>query len=551
MLPNQANKNLQSLLAPVFEKWHQILPSKNWVYHAHSDDFGVQIKKILLSPEIHERKEDPIKSTLAGKKIWNGIDFFFTSQNFENVAKHLGIAIVKTQKFYFPRDHFFYISNQKIKTIPSLRVLETAISNTHSANLFLDKTAATHTKNQLFNKWSGYSETLISRTSNEKKLLKAEDFTYSYVEGGNVYQVTNAKEEKVVLVGADHLMHSLVSLELTNPSWEDLAKTVLKSPFAQLKIEIADTLDFNNLRRLAEEMYAYGLLQHQGKTGVIDQQKLLDLLIMKFMTGNPIINPVERGWFRQVAVLTNSVEPLALGSDEILKLKDIVSLYLMKKKIVQALIAKDFEVDINHLHFITQINCHLDLFLRPGPKGSIFLIDYGFTKELLEKLLEFSKEDQGHLKQYLKTAEKLDIELSPLLNKVRHELEQADLIVIPTPGHFVYESETMYQEFPMPSEGFSINFINSLTGWSAKTKATYYIAHGVQVGKELGTLLMDTFALFLERYVPHIETYFIGRDPKNLSDFSEAMDSWNRLETQSGIHCYTFELDAKDQTSES
>ena len=58
---------------------------------------------------------------------------------------------------------------------------------------------------------------------------------------------------------------------------------------------------------------------------------------------------------------------------------------------------------------------------------------------------------------------------------------------------------------------------------------------------------MNAFTHYLRSYVSDIEVYFIGRSPQDPRDFSEAMDWWNRLETQAGIRSVAaFEITCKE-----
>lgn len=551
--PHQKIFNLDPILNPVFEKWVKKLPDLRRSYQAYSDDFGVWIQSLLVSKEIQERQFDELQSQFANKRMWKGMDFWHTSKNFEEVTKLLGIDLIRSEKFYFVRDHFFRKPGLNLTAYLSPKLSE-AIQRTHSSNLILDKTATTHTKNQLFNKWSGYSQMHAERTEAELKKLflgPAKVCKYTYFEGGNVWHVTDSLGKLKVLIGEDHLMQTLLTLALENSPWENLAKEVGLS-FDSLISEIDSKISGNDLTKVAEEAYSLGLL---GEGGLIERKELLNILLIKFLNGPAPIYPFEKGWFRNMAMQLRVLKPLDPNDVEMQR-KAVIE-YLAKKKITCHLMAQDFGVAAQDLHCITQVNSHLDTFLRPGPNHTFFLVNYGFLAEILEKIYhskEFTllpKEDQEHLLRYLSSAKKMEQELGPLIKKAEEQIRKAGFLVLPIPGHFVYESKTMYQEFPMPSEGNTINFINSLTGWSEKTKRYFYIAHGLSVGQQLGSLLMDLFALFLEKYVPDLDVFFIGRDPDNPSDFGEALDAWNRLETQAGIHCHTFELKAQSHPESS
>lgn len=488
--------------------------------------------------------EDPAKSLLAKKRMWEGMTFLHTAENMEALALELGIALRETDKFFYPRDCFLLLADGSIRMPYFSQQLQTAVERTHSSNLYLDQTGATRTKNQLFNGWTGYSRLFTQESCNTYRNIFQSDpltFAYTYVEGGNTFSLTNREGVLKVLIGRDHLTETLHLLDLEQRPWDELAKETYGQPLSTLREELTKSLTPGEWRKLAEEMFSEGLLLQAGRSGLIDRKQQLNLMMIKFMTGAPTISREERGWLRKLGVQTGIIPQFVQPSDSD---KMAIATYLSKKAITHRLMAKDFKVSPENVHFITQVNYHLDLFLRPGPNSSIFLLNFAFCKDLLDALSQtsLSEMDREHLQRYMETAAKFDLELGPLLKEVEKELEQAGFTVIPMPGYFLYESKTMYKEFPMPSEGWNINFINALSGWSPRTGKQYYITHGLQVGDQLGDLIMDMFVFFMHGYLPGLELYFIGRNPSNLADFSEAMDWWNRLETGSGIHCATFEL---------
>ncbi len=154
--------------------------------------------------------------------------------------------------------------------------------------------------------------------------------------------------------------------------------------------------------------------------------------------------------------------------------------------------------------------------------------------------MDLPENDVLLLEGYLETAIKMDLELGSMLNEVGDQLCAAGFTVIRTPGHFIYEPYGMYEEFPMPSQGICINFMNGIAGWSSNCNFHFFITHGISVGEKVGQLLMDQFSSFMKSNIPDITLYFIGYNPDDKKDFSEALDFWNRLETQSGIHCASF-----------
>jgi hypothetical protein len=71
---------------------------------------------------------------------------------------------------------------------------------------------------------------------------------------------------------------------------------------------------------------------------------------------------------------------------------------------------------------------------------------------------------------------------------------------------------------------------------------------------DLETLVKTTFvnkdAQHFWHYVPTIRVYYVGKDPDNQEDFSQAM-SWQKEEKQAGVHCFTFELETEEHLDSS
>ena len=119
---------------------------------------------------------------------------------------------------------------------------------------------------------------------------------------------------------------------------------------------------------------------------------------------------------------------------------------------------------------------------------------------------------------------------------IRNQLEQSGFIVIPTPGVFFgYDKGFSDKEF------YSINFMNSITGFSPKNQHYYYITGGAQ--GRLGKILMDVFAEFISSQCENTVIYYTGRKGKDPTDFQEAFTNLNQQHC--GVHCLTNELETK------
>lgn len=542
-------------MAPVLSAWTVKLPACSLPPQPHTDDFGMEIAELLMAPETEEKTHSLLKSILAGKNMWDGITFKHTAQNLKAIANQLGMSIQQASSFYYVRDAFLRLKDGSIACAAESGVLEKAMEGVHSSNLYLDKTATTRTRNQLFNHWSGFAAHYVSPMQKDRELLFPKAYRRlpnSYLEGGNVLRLSNGREEQVVLVGEDHRLQTLMLLELEGRNWEALGvEAALADSFHERIQDVAARLTAEEIWCSAEEMYSLGLLLHKGKSGLLAADQQLNLLLAKFFLpgkGGTIISEEERGWLRELAIASGMLGDFQLNAAELERVRSSVAEYLVKQEIVHALMACDLQVAKQHLHFIAQANYHLDAFMAPAPQRAVFMVNYALLAELLTVIkaaqvaLELSEGDVMLLDGYLAAAQKFDRELGGLLALTRRQLEAAGLTVIPLPAHLLYEPSDMYVHFPMPSEGLCINFINALTGYSSALKAPYYITHGLHAGEQVGGLCMELFASCLRQYMPSVAVYFIGYDPDHPEDFSEGLDFWNRLETQSGIHCVTFPL---------
>jgi hypothetical protein len=307
-----------------------------------------------------------------------------------------------------------------------------------------------------------------------------------------------------------------------------------------------------------EGMYAQGLLATgKGKEkgfitqeeiskiiGQVDLQKEKDTLYP--LNGNPYMN---------VAKELKLYVPLDLSATQKKNGIDIAAEYLSQIQFTKQIIAMSFSLKPEQMFFIPQLDYHLDIFLRPGPNGSIFVQDFSFCVKLLGEIancetLSLTCLDKAMLQRYINTAEKLDRELGPLCSKVKEILSKAGLCVIPAPGLFYDVSPDLLDSIhPDEALTFNLNFLNAITGWSSKTKSYYYLAMGAGVGDRLGSTLMRSFESFLKHSQADIEVGFLGYDPDNESDFSEGMRWYNRRSSRAGPHCFAFALETKAHKS--
>jgi hypothetical protein len=214
--------------------------------------------------------------------------------------------------------------------------------------------------------------------------------------------------------------------------------------------------------------------------------------------------------------------------------------YLAQQEFIRTILfPEELRCSAEQVKFFPQIAYHLDMAMAPGPKGSVFLQDFEMSVQLLQAIkdnataLHLTEADLKLLCSFSETTKRLGSELKPLMEDTKGGLKAAGYHVIPTPGAFyAYDRD----------QPFNFNFLNCLTGYSEKTGHIYYIASGAKTDGKLAEVLMDSYTEFLQANCNDIAVYFVGRNPDNPSNFSEARDTLNRVNSQQGPHCLSFEL---------
>ena len=205
----------------------------------------------------------------------------------------------------------------------------------------------------------------------------------------------------------------------------------------------------------------------------------------------------------------------------------------------QTLFPTELETSRQEINFIQQPGYHIDLFICPGPKGSLFVQDYLLALEVLatikakEKQLNLSESEIQQLDSFIKTTSEICRDLDPMMKTLQSQLENAGFIVIPTPGAFFGYAPND------PTEETNINFINSITGFSPQNDHYYYITAGAQ--GHLGRILMDVFAEFIHSQCENTVVYYTGRKRSDLTNFEEAQLHSNS-DNAFGPHCLANEL---------
>lgn len=511
---------LRKLLPPAVS-----LPS-SFVYQEDTNDFGIELQHLLFS--------SPLKSL--------NFNFDHLFQDISDIADREGFQL--TTADFYPRDCFIRTRNfVKTFVLPnSKELLEQAIEKALSKAAYFGESGAFCARVKCLQGYLGTSVgTIYHQNVGQFTSFKRSSFP-AYIEGGNLFTLTNKTGRRKILIGKDHLAQIHANLRLE--------KYFDSHPPAPLNFSLSD----EEIRKFAEEMYALGLLRlsigQEKKSGYISPSMIAEVL-SEFYDAKD----VERLTFRKLAI-EKGLTPFVLEEKDIEEARPLVEKYVAQRKALEEGLAKEFEVMPEDLHFIPQLAYHLDVFLQPGPKGSIFLQDFSLCKNILEQLndidtflsLRLGPDDRFMLARYLASAKKLEKELGPLLIEARNELEKAGFIVIPTPGIFFDLHEKR------DDRTYHLNFLNAITGWSEKQKHYFYVATGATVGTHLGAFLMKLFERFLEQYETNSKIYFVGENPKKEGDFSQVMDLWNQTQSESegltlgpmaGTHCLSFEKASK------
>ncbi len=214
--------------------------------------------------------------------------------------------------------------------------------------------------------------------------------------------------------------------------------------------------------------------------------------------------------------------------------------------VVKELFPAELRCREDQVMFLPQIAGHLDMAMAPGPKGSIFLQDHDVSVRLLESITAnaekfgLSFEDLEHVRSFTVTTMSLGIELKPLYEETKIRLKEAGYHVIPMPGAFY-----SYHN----GKPFNINFLNCVTGYSEETGRFYLIAPGTKTDGKVGGALMDCYVEVLRSHCNDLAVYYVGRSPSDEKDFTEAVYTTNRENSQLGPHCLSFELKISPHTT--
>lgn len=518
--PSAANLStsiLKKMLLPPIS-----LPSKPFRYAAHSHDFGRKIKHLLLLK--------PGEGNLGS--MLRKADSIF--QNIVDIANTEGIKVNRPRKFYYPRDHILMgKEGPQCVDFPSSEITKIAYARTNSFFIYFEK-------NSLLTFNAAFKPILGQGISNQESAFL--DLSYlqrartAYIEGGNHFRLTNASGKEKILIGEYHLYHILCQLRLskyfeTHPPSDNIP------------------LSDEQILQGAEEMYALDLLRlgegKDKKSGFLSTEAIEDAIASA--QDNKAFS------IRKAAIDKGLIRSFQAEEVDLEEARPVVTNYLRQKEGAKAYLAELFGVSQDDLHFIPQLEYHLDVFLQPGPRGSLFIPDFSYTKHILKKLAEqaanlgLNMQDSIMIQRYMLGMISCE-EAKPLLEAVKKEVIVAGFIPIPAPCSF-YDFQLQ-----MDNPSRHVRFLNGVTGWNKDHY--YYITLGAQVGPRLGQVFMKIYELFLQQYEPSIKVHYVGENPQQKGDFTPAMQLWNQVESAAdnsikeigagaGVHCFTCELETE------
>lgn len=500
---------LEESITHVFEKKRVPLAKGNFTYKKFTQDFGVEIKEILQS-EMEPR----------------------TGANFGKLAQNLGITVKVLKGHSKARDCFFHQNERFIS--PYLKIddstlsikdqnspmsmLEKAIQS--ATSLFCYRSALSYLRDPKLRQIFGNvnSEQVLSDNPSLLK-IKTNPASKFYFEGRNQITISSPKglqalfEEQTLMTN-----YWLIGLAcaIDRDGLDKIAKDLNKQ-FDQVQINL-------------EEMHELGRLtnpNNRNSTGLID--------LKKFESFDDILNIIAKE--------PHYIEPMKAlrrdNKDRMRKMSRHAAKYTCQKIETLRLIAAQMGLKEDNIIRIPSVFYPLNNYLRPGPKGTLFILDFELCVNICEYLLQKAKHlslsdvDIGHLKIYKNSAEKRYNETDSFLKTAEDNLKSKGFKTIPFPGYFSYDSK---------DENHCFNFMNFLSGWSSKTQKYFMINGGITVGDNLGRVFMDVFASFMHQYIEKekLDIHFIGKSKKS-SDFRENMEMWRSENLLGGIYDKTFE----------
>lgn len=507
---------IETELSEIFEKWHVPLDPSPCEYKPHTQDFGIEIQEMLISGTYGRFEQ------IFAKNGKLALDVLI--DHLEDVLGQLGVTVKRTHYPIAVRDHFLNSTNGEVQKLPRPVNVKKSLDRAHSLNFYFNEVGYTRNTNPFLKGFTGATSDLIERTMD---IFPNPPELSGYMEGGNTFILTDQNGDPQLLVGREHFYTTLncrPTVKSDNPS----------------------SLSNEKICRVAEKMYAQGLLKINGSVCLMGEEKIVD-----FFSDHNVASTSSKPEGEGHTLLTMAIEKglfkrFSLQESQIENAAPLVANYLQRKKETKAYIAKGLNIKPENIQSLPQVMYHLDVFLKPGPKRSVFVQDFSMNiamiKMLLTKaeILNLTSEDKKLLTRMLTVSEKMHQDLGPLLQKATDKIKEAHLKPVSMPGIFYDTSDE--------EKSFNFNFMNAISGWSRKTERYYYITSGIQVGDRLGGIFMEMFTKFLKSYESRLDVFFIGGPKENRKDFSNAMTLWNDGQVLSGPHCYSFETKTASHT---
>lgn len=185
-------------------------------------------------------------------------------------------------------------------------------------------------------------------------------------------------------------------------------------------------------------------------------------------------------------------------------------------------------VDESDIIYLNLPDDHIDMHLRPGPNGVMFMNDFNLSANMIDAVLsnpkyssKLSIEERQTLKAFKTDAIKMKAEKGAVYKEMKTRIKASGFDVVSLPGVFSNgEAE----------DKISVNFMNGIMGTG--NKGTYFISNGSNV-----KILNNIFASTLSNYgIDNV--YFVGRN-SNKINFNSSNES---IEARGGIDCRAIEI---------
>lgn len=358
--------------------------------------------------------------------------------------------------------------------------------------------------------------------SSTEKIIESEFF----FEGGNFYVVTDPKNpgNKLCLMGNNGFLMAYLGLR--------------ESKFFKGNCHVNASVLNQKLKEFNDDEKQF-------------LEALNQVFNLKLMSNKTKLSEeVKKDEDEAISYLTYLDKSYSMTVENMPRLQKIAAKFLIQQDIVKRMMGLAFnlfppklrekpfhQLPTENIVLIPSLAYHLDVFMRPGPKNSIFIQSFALTVHFLEEIesnaqkWNLTQKDHEILKRLLGNAKKMKDDLNNLILRIHRILDERGFTLIPSPGLF-FDEEIHY------NQDYDVNFLNAVTGWSEKTERFFYIVAGVKLGDQLGNALMDMWNAFLQQYVPQIDLFFIGCS----NDFALS----KRLSCYfGGFHCMTLEREKR------